>query len=115
MAPPNTEFTDPPAPGLAACASWTPLAMIFAASLGAAALTSARPQDSGRLAAVFPPWWTAERALTAVSSIAPAAGFGDFPFIVAVSGAEPGLAQRLERAGAVLVLDGAAFTFCSAF
>ncbi len=75
-------------------------------------MASARPTDAVRLAAIYPPWWTEERALTAASSAGPVAGFGRLPFIVAVSGAAPGAVERLKSSGALFVVDGSRFSFC---
>ena len=93
-------------------AAWTPLALVFAGSLMTAALASVRPSDAARLAAIFPPWWSAERALAAAASVGPVAGFGRLPFIVAVSGAAPGTGARLKLSGALFVVDGSRFSFC---
>jgi hypothetical protein len=97
---------------LRSLAAWTPLAFVFAGSLVAAVMAGARPTDAVRLAAIFPPWWSAERALTAASSAGPVAGLGRLPFIVAVSGAAPGAAERLKSFGALFVVDGSRFSFC---
>lgn len=99
---------------LRSLAAWTPLAFVFAGSLVAAAMASARPTDAVRLAAIFPPWWSAERALAAASSVGPVAGSGRLPFIVAVSGAGPGAGERLKSSGALFVVDGSRFSFCVA-
>lgn len=97
---------------LRSVAAWTPLAFVFAGSLVAAAMVSTRPTDAVRLAAIYPPWWSAERALVAASSAGPIAGSGRLPFIVAVSAAGPGLVERLKSSGALFVIDGSRFSFC---
>ena len=71
---------------LARAAAWTPLGFLFAASLAVAAASSLRPRETGRLAAVFPPWWSAERSLATASRVAAVTGVGGFPFIVGVAG-----------------------------
>jgi hypothetical protein len=93
-------------------AAWTPVIFVFAGSLVAAAMVSARPTDALRLAAIYPPWWSAERALVAASAVGPVAGSGRLPFIVAVSAAGPDLVERLKSSGALLVVDGSRFSFC---
>jgi hypothetical protein len=98
---------------LRSLAAWTPLAFVFTGSLVAAAMGSARPTDAARLAAIYPPWWSAERALAAASAAGPVAGSGRLPFIVAVSGAGSGAVERLKLSGAVFV-DGSRFSFCIA-
>ena len=97
---------------LRSVAAWTPLAFVFTGSLVAAVMASARPTDAVRLAAIYPPWWSAERALAAASSAGPVAGSGRLPFIVAVSGAAPGAGERLKSFGALFVVDGSRFSFC---
>lgn len=94
-------------------ADWSPLALLFMASLAMAAASSLRPRDPGRLAAVFPPWWSAGQSLDAASRVAAVTGFGGLPFVVAVSGVSPDLPRRLSAEGAWLVLDGSAFSFCA--
>lgn len=104
------EISDPSArAGLA----WAPLALILVASLATTILVGGRPRDGARLAAVFPPWWTAERSLAAAAAAGPVVGFGAVPFIVAVADDDPRLIERLEAAGAWLVLDGSRFRLCS--
>jgi hypothetical protein len=44
--------------------------------------------------------------------VAAVTGFGSLPFIVAVSGNRSGLAEELRKAGALVVVDGALFTYC---
>jgi len=109
----------PPAPETpetstaATLGAWAPLALLFAGSLALSAASTLRPRDPARLAAVFPPWWSAAQSLDAASQVAAVTGFGGLPFIVAVSGAGADLPQRLSTAGAWLVLDGSAFAFCA--
>jgi hypothetical protein len=97
---------------LRSLAAWTPAVFVFAGSLVAAAMVSARPTDAVRLAAIYPPWWSAERALVAASAVGPIAGSGRLPFIVAVSAAGPRLVERLKSSGALFVVDGSRFSFC---
>ena len=92
--------------------SYAPLTVMALGSLFVAPLAGLRPHDSQRLAAIFPPWWTAAQSLVAASQVADVGGFGAFSFIVAVRGTRPGLATELRNAGALLVVDGALFTYC---
>ena len=95
----------------AAALAWAVLVSIALSSLIVAGFTVARPR-SDRLAVVFPPWWSAERSLAAAAEVAPVAGLGALPFIVAVYARDPDVRSRLIGAGAVLTLDGAKFSFC---
>jgi len=92
--------------------NWAPLCLLLTGSLLVTAFVTLRPHDPQRLAAIFPPWWTAEQSLTAASHVAGVSGFGAFPFIVAVRGTQPGLERELREAGAIAVIDGALFTYC---
>lgn len=65
---------------------------------------AASPVHGDRIAAVFPPWWSAPKIF------AHAASAGDIiqtgaPFVVVLRSDRPGLAARLRRAGAVLLLN----------
>jgi hypothetical protein len=101
MAPPALSFW-----------SCVPLCILALGSLFVTAFVTLRPHDPQRLAAVFPPWWSAARSLTAASHVAAVTGFGSLPFIVAVSGNRSGLAEELRTAGALVVVDGALFIYC---
>jgi len=91
--------------------AWAAPVAIGVASLGVAALADARPRGD-RIAAVFPPWWTAEQALASALAVAPVAGVGRFSFIVAAHARGPETAASLRAAGAWLTLDGSRFSFC---
>jgi hypothetical protein len=92
--------------------SCAPLCILALGSLLVTAFVTLRPHDPRRLAAVFPPWWSAAQSLTAASHVAAVTGFGALPFIVAVSGSRSGLEEELRKAGALVVVDGALFTYC---
>jgi hypothetical protein len=92
--------------------SCAPLCILALGSLLVTAFVTLRPHDPRRLAAVFPPWWSAAQSLTAASQVAAVTGLGAFPFIVAVSGNRSGLEEELRKAGALVVVDGAFFTYC---
>src|SRR5271156_3372894 len=85
--------------------SCAPLCVLALGSLLVTAFVTLRPHDPRRLAAVFPPWWSAAQSLTAASHVAAVTGFGSLPFIVAVSGTRSGLAEELRKAGALVVVD----------
>jgi hypothetical protein len=105
----NSAAASPAAPTFWSCA---PLCILALGSLLVTAFLTLRPHDPQRLAAVFPPWWSAAQSLTAASQVAAVTGFGAFPFIVAVSGNRSGLEEELRKAGAFVVVDGALFTYC---
>jgi hypothetical protein len=92
--------------------SCAPLCILTLGSLFVTAFVTLRPDDPRRVAAVFPPWWSAAQSLTAASRVAAVTGFGSLPFIVAVSGNRSGLEAELRNAGALVVVDGALFTYC---
>lgn len=75
------------------------------ASLLAAVAVDAQPRTPGRVAAVFPPWWSPAQVVGAAGSAGDIAGVGAAPFIVIVRGDPAGLSQRVRSAGALLLLD----------
>ena len=92
--------------------AWAAPFAIGVASLGVAALADARPRGD-RIAAIFPPWWTAEQALASALAVAPVAGVGRFSFIIAADARGPETAASLRAAGAWLTLDASRFSFCT--
>jgi hypothetical protein len=107
---------DPVHPGLRrarlAFAAWAPAAVLVIGGAFAAAAVEFAPADSTRLIAVFPPWWSAERALAAAGEVAAVSGVGAMSFAVAVSGDRPDLTQALRDRGAFWVFDGRAIPAC---
>lgn len=73
--------------------------------LFAAVAVNATPRDPGRIAAVFPPWWSAAEAVAAGGSAGDIAGAGGAAFILILRGDPADLAHRARSAGAVLILD----------
>lgn len=94
--------------------SYAPAAVLALASLAAAASLSLAPRDPQQIAAVFPPWWTADRSLDAAARAGAIAGVGALSFIVAVRSAEPDLSVRLREVGALAVIDDHFISFCGA-
>ena len=90
---------------------WIAPLLILLATLAVAALAGERLRGD-RIAAIFPPWWPADRVLAAALAVAPVSGVGRFSFIVAASGPASETAARLIGAGALLTLDGSRFHFC---
>ena len=74
---------------------------------GAATIFMAEPSDSAfGVAAVFPPWWSADDVRKAVDPIGVAASSGRTPNVVTVYGYGAGdLQLQLRQAGAWLILD----------
>jgi hypothetical protein len=99
---------------IAAVAGPVALAVLgVVASLFAAVAVEAQPRTPGRVAAVFPPWWSAAQALGAAGSAGDVAGVGAVPFIVIVRGSPADLSQRVRSAGALLLLDPALAGACA--
>lgn len=84
-----------------------------ALSLFAAVAVEAQPRTPGRLAAVFPPWWSPAQVVGAAGSAGDIAGAGGAPFIVILRGDPSDLAQRARAAGALLLLDPALAGACA--
>lgn len=82
-------------------------------TLLAVTLSSASPRDPGRVAAVFPPWWTPARAAGAATSAGDISGAGAVPFILILRGDPATLGARLRAAGALVLLDPDAAGVCA--
>lgn len=81
------------------------VAVAAAATLVMALSAAAAPADASRIAAVFPPWWSAARAAQAAGSAGEIAGAGAHRSILIVSSHTPGLSARLRQAGAIVLLS----------
>lgn len=81
----------------------TSLAILL--GLVAAVSVNAQPRDPSRVAALFPPWWSAAESVSAAGSAGQIAAVGGAPFIVILRGDPIDLAQRARSAGALLILD----------
>jgi hypothetical protein len=62
------------------------------------------PAKAERVAAVFPPWWTAPKIFVRAASAGEIVQVGA-PFVVILQSDRPGLSARLKRAGAILLLN----------
>lgn len=82
-----------------------PLAIV--ASL-AAAMPGPAFGRSESIAAVFPPWWHQSRVFQAAAGAGPLLDTGQASFVVVVGFSDPGVADRLRSAGALILLDAAA-------
>jgi hypothetical protein len=85
-------------------AAGTVAAAIAVGSLVVAAATTVRA-DAATLAAVFPPWWPASRALGAAAEAGDVLTVGASPHVVIVRSARPNLPARLRLAGALILLN----------
>lgn len=88
---------------VSALVSLTAIVAVFAGS---------PPGDSQSAAAVFPPWWSAAKAFEAAGSAGEVARTGAFSSVLIVHSKDPALADRLRKAGALLVLDPVRLALC---
>ncbi|WP_158817857.1 hypothetical protein [Methylocapsa sp. S129] len=77
-----------------------------------AALAAATAGDSASAAAVFPPWWSPARAFEAAGAAGEVTRIGAFSSVLIVHSREPALAERLRKAGALLILDPVQLALC---
>jgi hypothetical protein len=84
---------------------WAPSLAAVVVSLVAVTAVGLAPRNPQQIAAVFPPWWTAEQSLAAAKTAGQAAVTGAAPFVAIVWSTDGALAERLRAAGAVLLLD----------
>jgi hypothetical protein len=82
-------------------------------SLLAAAQIEAPGSDPSRVAAIFPPWWSGQRAITAAASVGEILGVGGAPFVVILHGDPSNLARRVRAAGALLTLSSNPAGLCT--
>jgi hypothetical protein len=83
-------------------------------SLAGMAVVVAAPAsgDSQSAAAIFPPWWSPAAAFAAAGSVGEVARTGAVSSILIVHSSAPDLADRLRKAGALLVLDPIRLSQC---
>ena len=93
-----------------------PLAMLLVSTLALPFLSKA-PDNSGTVAAIFPPWWDSAAIFSASSdAIGPdgsIVGIGSMPFIIIL---RPRVGQdhaSLRKAGAFLILNPEGFKLCA--
>lgn len=102
-------------------AAWLMAAGFLACGLVAVAPLALPPRPGGPVAALFPPWWDASRAFRAtVLAQAVMVRAGAWPALVVAADAPdvagaggPGLGERLQAAGAWLILDPQSLRGCS--
>jgi hypothetical protein len=95
-------------------ATWLPCTALAAGSVLAALAMTLQPPESGPVAAVFPPWWSATQALVAAASAGTPIRFGATGFVVVILPDTQGAVGRLRQAGAWAVLDPLALGGCVA-
>lgn len=78
----------------------------------AGSISAAAPRDAGIIAAVFPPWWSASRALAAADGVGDVLNGGTYRFVLIVQSRGPGLGARLRAAGALFLLNPLAVGGC---
>jgi len=87
--------------------------LAFAASTVMLVLAGAAPRPDDRvMAAVYPPWWSDARIGGAAASAGAIAAGGGVRNVVLIQAEAPGLAARVRRTGALLLLDARAARFC---
>lgn len=85
---------------------------IFGGSLLVSLSSGLTPSNPHRVAAVFPPWWSAQAVLEAASLAGNVVAAGGAPFVVAVSSERDDLADAIRAAGAIIVLDRSVDGLC---
>lgn len=89
------------------------IAAAILASLFVAAAIEAPGSDPSRLAAIFPPWWSGQRAIAAAASAGDILGVGGARFVVILHGDPTDLAGRLRAAGALFTVSSDFAGLCS--
>jgi hypothetical protein len=95
--------------------AWLPALLLLLASALGSAWLELRPTATvgAPVAAIFPPWWNAERSFTAAASAGGAiVRTGTWSNILVVTAADGGLFNRLRAAGAWLLVNPTALDGC---
>jgi hypothetical protein len=93
-----------------ACA-W--IAAVVIAAIGMSTVLQPPPANAVSIAAVFPPWWSRNQIWRAALSTGEVVDVGGSRFVLVLHSSAPGLAARLRRAGALLVLDRLTLGVCA--
>jgi hypothetical protein len=96
-------------------AAWLPASLLLVVSVLGTATLSVLPSDApgAPVAAVFPPWWSAERSFAAAASAGGAiVREGAWSNILVVTPGEGDFTRRLYAAGAWLLVDPKALDAC---
>jgi hypothetical protein len=91
---------------------WWPALGLLAVSAAMTAGLTFQPRNDTAVAAIFPPWWGAERAMIAAGEAGPILRQGAWPWIVVVAGPTNRTAPKLRAAGALLLVDPTAAGIC---
>jgi hypothetical protein len=93
--------------------AWSPALLLLLASALGIGWIGLRPAVGAPVAAIFPPWWNAERVFAAAASAGGAiVREGAWPSILVVSAADGDLPHRLREAGAWLLVNPTALDGC---
>lgn len=84
---------------------WAPSLAAIVVSLVVVCAYALSPRDPHRVAAVFPPWWSATHTLEAAHRHGDATVIGGAPYVVIVWSDDAHLSRRLRNDGALLLLD----------
>jgi hypothetical protein len=91
---------------------WMPALALLALSMAMSTTLVAAPRDPHLVAAIFPPWWPAERTLAAAGEAGAVLRLGAWPWIVVVASSGPDIAPVLHAAGALFLVDPTAAGTC---
>jgi len=94
--------------------SWPGVIGIALLSLVPIVSASATPRDPSRAAAIFPPWWSQSRVLSAGYAAGDVTAKGGAAFVLVVRGAPETLNANLRRAGALMILEPGSLGLCEA-
>ena len=97
------------------CRAWLPAVLLLLVSFLGTAWIGLRPSSGigEPVAALFPPWWGAERVFAAAASAGGAiVREGAWPSILVLTAADGDFADRLHAAGAWLLLNPKALDAC---
>ncbi len=87
------------------------LCVAIGASVAPAIAVAGAPRTPFAVAAVFPPWWSADRIDAAANALGVIDARGAVPNIVVIIG-DAGLEQRARRSGALWLADPSFISFC---
>jgi hypothetical protein len=71
------------------------------------------PAQAQTVLAIFPPWWTQQQAIAAASAVGHIVGTEARAWTIIVHSDDPAIAQKLNHAGAWLLLDPHKPTLCN--
>lgn len=92
---------------------FTPILILVLSTTVVIALGAGPRPGERLLAAVYPPWWSDARIAGAAASAGDIAAAGGVRNVLVIHGDPTGLAARVRRSGALLVLGGDAARLCA--